>query len=565
MQGVDEAPAHDWGAAELVVSLGAEPRSEALRRGSRRGRARYVHLGPASTVAARAADEFHLVRSGSFGALALGLAKVIVDAGLHDEAFLTERCSGWEAPGLATTLEELDLSEVVAATGLELEALERLGHELGASPAAFALCGTEAYQTAGGLEAAMAVQALNAVLGAIDRPGGVLTQRDAPTAAWPEVEPDEYAEVSLEVPPIWDGLFDAGDERVVAPIDLLPAALAAAPEGRIDTLFLHEINPLWSRPDAEAWRTALAAVPVVVSFSPFWDETSLACADWILPDHSFLERWERAGVRPDDGRALYALRQPTVEPLHGTMQTAELLIEWAKYLDEGPLEAFDWKDAKDLVKDEIIGVYKAKVGSIIESKGSTFLSAFYSAARWHDADYPYESWDDVLRTDSGKLELQPEGHADWAMGLASVTATGAASGDPERYPLLLVPFRPETYTEGSGANQPLLQELRLRRSDRPWTTQVDLHPLHAAEFGVTDGDPVLVTTPVGELRAIARLDEGVFPGELRVPRGGGHTACGRYAAGWGANVATVLSTETKDRFQRTAWIGTRCAIRRDEA
>ena len=45
---------------------------------------------------------------------------------------------------------------------------------------------------------------------------------------------------------------------------------------------------------------ALEAVPFIVSFGAFIDETS-ALADLILPDHSFLESWVDAA--PESGSA----------------------------------------------------------------------------------------------------------------------------------------------------------------------------------------------------------------------------------------------------------------------
>jgi anaerobic selenocysteine-containing dehydrogenase len=591
MQGTDDVPAYDWPHARLIVSLGAEVLSASCQKvhfsrsakTSLHARARIVHVGSTRTTTAIQADDFLAVDSGTFGAFALGLANVIVRADLFDHDFIESHCTGfedWAGPdgethaGFRALLDGYTPEAVSAICGITAIQIETLALELAHTRPAFVVAGTEAYQSSNGVFAAMAVHALNALIGAIDRPGGLLTQVPPPTAAWKEFELDEYAEVSIEEPSIWSGLEPRAHALAGPCFDLFPVALLAAEEGRIDTLFLHYTNPLWSRPGAERWRAALARVPHIVSFSPVWDETSLEVADWILPDHTYLERWEDAAPRPSVGHAVFSLRQPAVEPLLDTRQSTDVLLALAKEIGEGVEEALAWKDSKDMVKKAIIGIYKAKRGSIVESKGSKFLKAFYAAGGWYDESYEFEDWERVITTESGRFEFAPP---ELFARLQKAEREDAASaclphheplvldGEPGRYPLLLVPCRPPTYPEGGGANLPLLTELRLRPSDRPWRTQVDLHPETAAEFDLEDGASIVIDSPVGSVSAYLRLDEGVRRGELRVPKGHGHSAMGRFAAGWGANVNELVSLAHKDTvFGTTPWIGTRVAVRRVE-
>ena len=55
-------------------------------------------------------------------------------------------------------------------------------------------------------------------------------------------------------------------------------------------LLLLDTNPLFTLPEAEKLRSALANVPFIASFASFLDESS-AMADLILPSHTTLERW----------------------------------------------------------------------------------------------------------------------------------------------------------------------------------------------------------------------------------------------------------------------------------
>ena len=63
-----------------------------------RGRgAHLVVIDPVRTRSADQADEHLAPRPGSDAALALGLMHDVVRRGAHDEAFLRERCVGWDA------------------------------------------------------------------------------------------------------------------------------------------------------------------------------------------------------------------------------------------------------------------------------------------------------------------------------------------------------------------------------------------------------------------------------------------------------------------------------------
>ena len=610
MQGIREVPAYDWGAARYVLSLGSEvlqsscqmvyfARSRAaLRRGVTGFRAKVVHVGPFASMTAANADEWIPLRPGTYGAFALALAHVLVRDGHHDADFVRDHTLGFEPwedesgrhPGFREVLEEYAPERVAGICDVSADVLERIARELAEARPGFALAGSEPYLSSGGVSAAMAVHALNALLGAIDRPGGVLTQRPAPLAEWDEVELDDVAERALERPEL--GATIAGSRALGGlPLDLLPEAILSADEPAVDTLLLHYANPLYARAQPERWRRALSKVPCIVSFSPFWDETSVELADWILPDHTYLERFEDAAPAPSAGHPVFGLRQPVVEPLHDTLQTADVVLRLAEELGEPVRDAVPWSDFKDAVKGRLVGIHRAKRGSIVEDKGSSFLRRMYAEGYWSDPEYPYEDWEHVLRTPSGRFEfcsgvLRAE-LEDLARARGTSTDDLLASldvhapldhacmprhepprwqGDPERRPLLLLPVRPPTYAEGSGANQPWLQELRAPASRKTWTTEAEIHPQTAADHGLADGDPVLVAGDEGEIRVELRARPGVARDVLLVPQGGGHTAMGRYARDWGANVMHIVSLEGMDRlFAVSALYGTRVSIRRAEA
>lgn len=595
MQGEREIPAYDWNGARYVLSLGsgilesscqlvAFARAQAgMRRGKTGPRAKIVHAGPSMSRTALCADERIVVRPGTQGALALGIAHVLVRDGLHDEAFVREHGFGFERwtdeaglehVGFREVLKEYAPERVAAICGVEAEVLERISRELAASRPSFAITGPEETLAPNGLSTAMAVHALNALLGAIDRPGGLLTQRVPPLADWPELETDELADEALARPRM-DGVGSGRLPLSRGALDALPEALLAGQPYSLDTLLLHYSNPLYARPAPGRWRSALEKVPFVVTFTPFLDETSSEIADLILPDLTYLERFEDAAPAPSVGFAVFGMRQPAVEPLHDGRATGDVLIQVAKAIGE-PLEsAFPFEDFRDAVKKRVVGIWKSARGSIVEEKGSEFLKRLYSEGWWSDEPYIFERWEEVLRTPSGRFEFCSQAMRralenfvlndrvpDLDRACMPRHEELAWRGDPERFPHQLVVYEPNTYAEGSGANLPWLQELA--SSGRPmWTTEAEVHPQTAAAAGVRDGGNMEVESPVGRVTVRARVSVDILPGVVRVPRGGGHTAFGRFAQGWGANPMELIDAGLLDPLSGTAaHCGTRVAIRR---
>jgi len=609
MQGIDEIPAYDWENTRLVLSLGSGVLDASCQilhfariRGWQRdggGRARIIHVGPALSRTAMNADEWIPVRSGTYGAFALGLAHVLVREGLHDATFVEQHGFGFEPwtdadgrqhQGFRELLEQYTPQRVAEICDAPAEQIESLGRMLGGARPCIALVGADGLRASNGVQTGMAVHALNALLGSIDRPGGLLVQSDPPLADWPAVEPDEVAAAGSDQPPLLRHGPTAGGRLEVA-LDALPEALLAAAPYALDTLLIDYANPVYTRARPQAWRAALAAVPFTVSFSPFMDETTAECADLILPDDSWLERWDDSGAAPSLGRAVFGLRQPVVERLYDTRTTGDVLIALAGALGEGVGGALDFKDFQSALKSRVVGLYKAQTGSIVESKGSTFLKRLYDEGYWAGDDYAYEQWERVLPTPSGRFEFFSQ--ETWGRLVREAAARGIAveelarelagvddpdllclpahrppviAGDVDQYPLLLLPYKPHTYARGSGANLPWLNELAPWRGRATWTTEAELHPTTAKRHGISQGDRITVASPEGRIEVDAYLTPGIHPGCVRVALGAGHTEFGRFAKGWGANPMQLVSVETRDPLGGSCALqGTRVSIRRSEA
>ena len=94
-------------------------------------------------------------------------------------------------------------------------------------------------------------------------------------------------------------------------------------EGKVGVLFINNLNPLYSLPNAEAFAAGLKKVPFSVSFAMRADETAQKTTLW-APQPHYLESW--GDVEFKYGH--YGLMQPCIRPLFNTKQWQDCFLQW---------------------------------------------------------------------------------------------------------------------------------------------------------------------------------------------------------------------------------------------
>jgi anaerobic selenocysteine-containing dehydrogenase len=131
------------------------------------------------------ADEWVPIRPGTDGVLALGIAHLIMAADLYPAAAAGragDLIDGWGS-GLANYAPE----EVERITGVATDRVERLARQFGGTRPAVAMVGGPPLAHSNGLFTALAVNALNALVGATEQPGGVFFTPQLDVAAATQV------------------------------------------------------------------------------------------------------------------------------------------------------------------------------------------------------------------------------------------------------------------------------------------------------------------------------------------------------------------------------------------
>ncbi|MHC5009373.1 MAG: molybdopterin-containing oxidoreductase family protein [Planctomycetota bacterium] len=608
-QGVYDYPGFDWEQTNYVISFGASwleayrPTAyllraiSHLRRGRPGRRAKLVHVDTRYSVTSAKADEWVPIRTGTDAALALGMAHWIVANERWNKEYVAAHTFGFEDwedeegkhPGFRRfVLENYAPEEVEKITGVEASRVVRLAEEFVEGQPGFAVGERGTSMQSNGLYTRMAVHALNALVGSINRPGGVLVQQEAPLRPFPATPQDDVARRGMEQPRL-DG---AGTRRFPLAKEVSQAVADAVLSGRpypVQALFLYYTNPLFSRTNARDFLRAFDRIPLIVSFSPFMDD-STRHAHYVLPDHTYLERWQEVPILPSVGYPVVGIRRPVVDaPLHDTKHTGDALLEIGRAIGGTVAEALPWKDYRALMTWRLGGLHGVEGGSASASSEKSLVRKIEKAGGWWgDPEKRFLTEDQVFRTPSKRFEffstrlraklravLGPDEAPDDLLAELGVAARGDLAylphfepvrlhGDEAEYPFLLNTYKTMARAEGRGANQPWLQEIGGFYLHQPWSTWLEINPATARELGIADGELVWVESQQGRLgRPVpARHYPGARPDVVNMPFDQGHRGYGRWAEQIGANPNDILVPDEDRLSGMVAYFGTRVRIRR---
>ena len=384
-----------------------------------------------------------------------------------------------------------------------------------------------------------------------------------------------------------DGQFPLSDSM----LSLFPERVLQGKPYDVSALFFYNCNPLFSHGHIEGFSQAMGKIPFIVSFSPYMDETT-QMADLILPDHTYLEKWQSNFTYTFQGFPVVGVGKPVVRPRYNTRDTVDVIIEIAKGLGQPVAKAFPWKDSREVLTETIKKVYAMNKGDLFapeldeallrelvrrgwRAPGYKNFEEFWAGIQekggWWDPAYSYEEWERIFRTPSQKFEfysqtlkyqLEKRGvpASDVLNGLkaSGVEAKGDqlflphwesklnASPDSEKdYPFHLKIFNPLVFAGSIHANDPYRQDISSIHSKQKWNSWVEISPGAAEKLGIKEDDWVWVESPLAKLKCRAKLTLGAMPQVVNVPLGLGHRALGRWAKGIGENVGRLLTHSTE--------------------
>ncbi len=599
-QGVKGSPVYDLPSTDYVLSLGsglleasgspvATARAFGEFRQVRTGRrGKFIQVESRLSLTGAAADEWIAVNPGTEGIFALGIASVLINENLYDQDFITDHAGGFESgplsggkpgQGLRTLLErDFSLERVALATGVAENVILRVARELHAARASLVVGPRRGPLLPGSLFDHLAAQALNALVGNIDKEGGLLVAEATPLPPWPEL-PAKGAAAEGRKQPRLDGAGKVGAKLADSDPEGLAEAILAKQPYPVEVLLLHDADPLLSSSSPARFAKALEGVPLVVSISAFPTDSALY-ADWILPEAHFMERWDLHTTPPGLAFPLASLAKPVLEhPLVDARSSAEIFLELAKRVGGDVAAAFPAGDPPSIIRHDLDGIFAAQRGAVMGTafdegwvrmmEGAGWWAPGYRTAEelwqgaletggWWDPFYDHEQWERVLRTPSGKFEFKTDLLAEAAKDRAK-PPSAESEGKPE---LALILFEPLAIAGGFGAELPFLPGLLDPGHEERWESWAEVHPDTAKLHGLQDKGWVRVSSAGGSIVVRAVVTWRVVPGAVAIPAGLGKRGGGRWAKGMGANPFKLLGRGRDPLSGLPDFQGTRVRIER---
>src|SRR5215211_3522911 len=214
--------------------------------------------------------------------LLLAMLQVIFVEGLVDDGFLAGQAAG--ADRLRALAAPHTPESVAARTGIDAEAIAQLARDFAAAGAAAAYGRTGSCLGRFGTLVAFLLDALNAVTGNLDAPGGAVFGR--PAIALDDVGHrfglDTYGKLRSR-------FGDFPDVLGNLPASLMPREIETPGDSQLRALFVSAGNPVLSVPDGDALERALGKLDLFVSLDFYVNETNKH-ADYVLPSTTYLER-----------------------------------------------------------------------------------------------------------------------------------------------------------------------------------------------------------------------------------------------------------------------------------
>ena len=433
---------------------------------------RLVVIDPRRTGTAERAALLVQPRPGTDGALALGLAHVLIREGLVDRPFLDAYVLGYE--DFARSVQPWTPGRVADVTGVPAEHVEALARELGRTRPV-TICagfGMQRYTNSG--QTMRAILALLALTGNLGRPGAGWVYANLQTDVFSAVK-DPLDFYPPETP---DGIV-----RVSVSTARLGRDMAAQADPPLRAAWVERGNPLCQNPETHRVREAFRALDFRVVVDERLTDTARE-ADLVLPSKSLFEQTDVIGAY---WHPYLQLRQKLVEPPGQVRPETEIY----------------WALARRLGLDTDGMVPPGGEEAHLEARLAPFPGLTLDRLREGPVLAPGAQEvafaDLVFPTPSGKIELRSEEAARrWGVDVLPAHAAPLEAA-PGAYPLTLL-----TPNHKNAIHSQFVDLVVIRALDRG--PRLHLGPEDAAARGIAQGDRVRVFNGRGELFLPANLD-----------------------------------------------------------
>lgn len=289
----------------------------------------------------------------------------------------------------------------------------------------------------------------------------------------------------------------------------LQTLIADIESGRVKTLIIHGVNPVYALPAESKFVEALRKVEMAIYTGSHMDETARNC-EYVIPDHHPLESWGDLEAQ----RGVYSVQQPTIRPLGNTRAFGESLLTWMKAAGRN-VRTTSWYEYVRATAANRIGAGDAK-------------------------------WNELLQKG-----VVVSGNREGTSGTRSVSGNAISilkKADKPSADLELVLYPTVGLYDGTLANVPWLQEFPDPVTKICWDNYLTVSPKVAAARKLSEGQVVKLTVGEKVIEVPVHIQPGQHDAALGLAVGYGRVGAGQVADKVGVN-AYALANFTKNGVQ----------------
>lgn len=428
------------------------------------------------------ADEFYQILPGSDGALALGMAHVILRDGLSDAQWIKENVYGFDS--FKVNVNDYSPERVAEITGLSPAQIEKLAYDYSTARPSFIRIGNGLQHHDNGGMSTWAIACLPALTGAWQDKGGGLIKSNSGYF--------NFDRNAIERPDLMQG-----NPRIINMNQLGRALTKSNPP--IYSLFVYNSNPATVAPDQNKVVQGLSREDLfTVVHEQVWTDTA-RYADIVLPATTHLEH---SDLYMSYWHGVLQWADPVLPPRGESKANIEVFQELARSM--GFTEDCFYDSTEDIARKALdTSFWRDQDITFGRLKEQRFLSLELS-------NYPLAIG--KRPTPSGKIELSSEKAI--SLGLSGVPVHVPLVEGPETkgmdYPLTLISPPHHDILNSTFANLPRIQNTR----ESPF---LEIHPEEAKKRSIVDGDRVSVFNSRGNCILRAKVTPSVLPQVVVAP------------------------------------------------
>jgi anaerobic selenocysteine-containing dehydrogenase len=475
-----------WGANPLNTGSNFRCYSRAQVKRAVKNGAKLIMMEPGHNRYCDMADHWLRLKPGSDGALAMGMAKVIIEEDLYDKDYIAKHTVGFEE--LKKEVANFTLEDVAAETWIPIETLREVSRIYATAKPGMILWGNALENSAAALQICRAVSMLRGLTGNVGVVGGELINTPAKFG-----RPGRFYFDRSHPRPTGKSIgkeFPIAMGAAYVPTQSLVRTILSEDPYPVKMAMCHVTNPILTYPDSVATYEAFMKLPFLVVAEIFPTSTT-AIADIVLPaalplEHDSIAYWPAwlGHIRA----------QPKcVEPPGEAWPDAKMINELAKRM--GMREHFfeNWEESLDLM---------------MADSGMTFNEFCAVRVLGPTKHYLNDDPERYFKTPSGKFEFYSQQMAQLGISplptYKEVSAARFGKEAFEHYPLYLTNGKEGAYFSSGYRHIEAMKKYKAEAI-------CEMHPDTAAKYKLKDGEMITIESRKGRIQQRLKTADYIHP------------------------------------------------------